>query len=123
MFNRFFDQELVGWLGRQVESKCESANKESDRIQGIESLSRLENTIMPAKVQVKSRSRASKSASASELFSQAQLALQYDEVDEAVELMKKAVRLEPENAEVRAAMDMVPCNKLPPHQLFSYHAD
>ena len=70
-------------------------------------------------VKMKSRGRSSKGQTASELFSQAQLALQYDEVDEAIELMKKAVRLEPENAEVRAARPCSHARSCPHRSLIS----
>lgn len=56
---------------------------------------------MPVKVKPSSRGKSGKvKLSAQSLFEQAQLALQFDEVEEAISLMKKAVKLEPENVEV-----------------------
>ena len=58
------------------------------------------------KIKQSSRDKAGKAAkpskhlSAEALFEQAQLALQFDEIDEAVDLMRKAVVLEPDNVEV-----------------------
>lgn len=57
---------------------------------------------MPVKVKAtQGQGKASKTMSAQQLFEQAQLALQYDEVEEALDLMRKSMRLEPDNVEVK----------------------